>query len=89
MKRVDTPELMDTTPVPPDEMARTFNFLEFINSWFGGNGVMLRKLEAWSATWAPGHEITILDAGTGSADIPVAIAAWARRRGFRVRITGF
>ena len=87
MKRVNAPELMDGAPLPPAIMRDALWFLALSNRWFGGTGVILRRLEAWSGRWDPGREITILDAGTGAADIPVAIAAWADRRGFRVRIT--
>lgn len=88
MHRVDTPELMDTEPLPPATMARALGFLSMTNRWFGGASAVIGHLERWSSGWDPGREITILDAGCGAADIPSAAAHWARRRGFRVHITG-
>jgi 2-polyprenyl-3-methyl-5-hydroxy-6-metoxy-1,4-benzoquinol methylase len=78
-------EIMDTTPLAPTEMARTLDFLTLTNKCFGGAAVVTRYLDQWTSG---GEDVSILDVGTGAADIPLAIAAWARRRGVRVRILG-
>ena len=41
-----------------------------------------------SRSWPAGKTIRILDVGTGSADIPLGILKWARKRGFDIRVTG-
>jgi ubiquinone/menaquinone biosynthesis C-methylase UbiE len=49
----------------------------------------LAHLQSWSGQWphASSYEpLTILDVATGSADIPLAIARWAARRGRQVSI---
>jgi SAM-dependent methyltransferase len=84
--RFDAAELMDTEPLAADEMDRALGFLAMTNRWFGGTRVVLRRLEAWSRRWDPASTITLLDAGCGAADIPIAVARWARRRGFKVDI---
>lgn len=79
---------MDTAPLSVEEMRTTLGFLERTNRWCGGAGVVLGYLTAWSRRWPAGGTIRMLDVGTGSADIPVAIVAWARARGLNVAVTG-
>ena len=43
---------------------------------------------ASAGSWRPGERITIIDFATGSADVPLAVLRWARRRRFDVRIVG-
>lgn len=78
---------MDTRTYPPEVVRDTLNFLGLTHRRFGGNRVILRRFEEWSAAWRPGETVTVLDVGTGGADVPLALARWARRRGFRLRIT--
>jgi len=78
---------MDTVALPPPEMERALDFLALTNRAFGGTTVVLRRLRAWADGWPRDRELTILDAGCGEADIPVAVARWARDAGRRVAIT--
>ena len=78
-------EIMDTTPLSPTEMARTLDFLAMANKWFGGTAIITKYLDEWTE---PEKEISILDVGTGAADIPLVLATWARRRGIHVRVVG-
>ena len=55
-----------------------------INRLLGGTRAVLRTLDRLPL---PARSVDILDIGTGSADIPIAIDAWARRRSRTVRIT--
>lgn len=77
-------ELMDLPDADPDELRRTLQDLAWINRWSGGTRLVRRHL-ASLLDGRPGP-IRILDVATGSADIPRAIAGWARRRGLPVRI---
>jgi 2-polyprenyl-3-methyl-5-hydroxy-6-metoxy-1,4-benzoquinol methylase len=78
---------MDTLRLPPDVADRTLSFLEMTNRRFGGSGIVLRHLERWCDAWPAGETVTVLDVGTGAADIPRGIVAWAARRNVTVRIT--
>jgi 2-polyprenyl-3-methyl-5-hydroxy-6-metoxy-1,4-benzoquinol methylase len=80
-------EIMDTVTLAPAEMDRTLNFLALTNKWFGGTNVITRYLDEWIAS-NEHNPISILDVGTGGADIPLALVAWARRRHVRVRVVG-
>lgn len=78
---------MDSVPLSPEVMRETLRFLERTNRWFGGAGLVLGFLSRWCGGWPRGATIRILDVGTGGADIPVAIAEWARALGLHVAIT--
>jgi 2-polyprenyl-3-methyl-5-hydroxy-6-metoxy-1,4-benzoquinol methylase len=87
--RTNIPELMDTAPESAAAMSGALRFLELSNRWFGGSRLVLSHLATWAARW-PGavHPITVLDVGTGTADIPMALVRWARARGLRLAVTG-
>jgi len=57
-----------------------------VNRWLGGTGIALDFL-ADRAELTAGARATLLDVGTGTADIPLALAAWARTRSIDLRIT--
>src|SRR4051812_17279874 len=86
VERADRPELMDTEQLPLDVMKRTLKFLGLTNRYLGGSAVVLKHLKEWSRGWDKNKKISILDVGTGGAEIPIAIVQWARRAGFNVQI---
>ncbi|MBI3548867.1 MAG: methyltransferase domain-containing protein [Elusimicrobia bacterium] len=87
VSRLDAVEIMDTVELAEPELRDTLAFLQWLNRWFGGCAVVLRHLSEWSARWPQGRPVTILDVGTGSADIPLRILRWAKDKGFDVRVT--
>jgi ubiquinone/menaquinone biosynthesis C-methylase UbiE len=48
---------------------------------------LLKHLERWSVGWTPGEPVSLLDLGTGSADLPLEAVRWAHIRGIDLRIT--
>ena len=87
--RVDVPELIDTAPASRPSMRRALAFLAFTNRWCGGSRLIVRHLERWAPRWpAASDTISVLDVGTGTADIPRALVRWARSRGQRLTVTG-
>jgi len=82
------PELLD---LPPDtytreELEGALTDLARVNRHLGNDRAVLKRLAAMHAETT--HEgFTVLDVATGAADIPVAIAAWARQAKVRVGIT--
>lgn len=85
--RILTPEQMDSPSVAPEDLSHGLAYIRKVNRRFGGIEVVLRHFKAWSRHWPADKPITILDIATGSADIPLAIARWARSQGRQVRIT--
>jgi 2-polyprenyl-3-methyl-5-hydroxy-6-metoxy-1,4-benzoquinol methylase len=86
--RIDKPELMDTVTLSDAEMRQTLRYLARGNRQWGGSGMVISYLEKWTAGQPAGSAITILDVGTGAADIPIEIAKWARQKNLNVQITG-
>lgn len=73
-------ELLDDPVESRSVLAGAFADIEAANRYLGGTAAAARMLDAWGAR-------TVLDVGTGSADIPRALAAAARRRGRTLAIT--
>lgn len=87
-QRSSAKELMDTVPLSAPVVDETLRFLELTNRRFGGTALVLRYLRRWRANWTGERAITVLDVGTGAADIPRALVLWARAAGLEMRVTG-
>jgi len=89
--RTAAPELMDDPACAERELRAALQDLGRINSRFGAHAFasafLDRILPAWRARRTdPTTPLSVLDVATGGADIPIAVAAWAARRGIRARI---
>jgi SAM-dependent methyltransferase len=78
------PELLDGPLDDPDALRTNLRDLRRINRLAGGVDLSVRAVDALAAGTA---ELTILDVGTGGADIPIALLDDARRRSRRLRVT--
>lgn len=81
-------EWLDEPGADPVQLRKSLAFIRRVNRAFGYTHVILRELERFSANWKPGQTIRIIDVGTGSADIPIAILRWADRRKLNVSVVG-
>ncbi|HEX2188787.1 MAG TPA: methyltransferase domain-containing protein [Longimicrobiaceae bacterium] len=79
-------ERMDEPGVDRRELAVSLRDLRGVNRWLGGTRVVLHHLARLTAG-LPSPEFSVLDVATGSADIPLLVARWARGRGMRARVT--
>ncbi|HEX6040915.1 methyltransferase domain-containing protein [Longimicrobium sp.] len=79
-------EQMDEPGQDPAELGRSLADLRGVNRWLGGSRVVLRHLGRLVARH-PRPAYRVLDVATGSADIPLKVAAWARSKGLRMQIT--
>lgn len=84
---IDEDEWMDTRPFDPGEARRALYFLAKMNHRFGGVATALRPFVEWSRRWHRGEPVSLLDVGTGGADIPIALVKWARENGYSLRVT--
>lgn len=85
---------MDRPDVDPRALTAALDHVAAVNRWLGGRRALLGHLpEALGtalgeATTRDPRPLRVLDVGTGSADLPLAISSWARGRGLRLQITG-
>ena len=79
---------MDAPDVDAATLADSLRFIRRVNTLLGYTRATISHLDRFSRRWQPGQRITMIDFATGSADVPLAIVKWARRRGFDVRIVG-
>lgn len=72
--------------VPIEERARSLADVARLNAVFGGRRLTLRAMRRLVAALPRRRLLTVLDVGTGSADVPRAIVRWARRAGRPIRV---
>lgn len=77
-------EMMDAEEVDPAQLARSLADLRTVNRWLGGIRVALHALAPLLRDVR--GEASVLDVATGSGDIPIALARWARANGISVRV---
>jgi SAM-dependent methyltransferase len=80
-------ELLDLPDCAPELAASSYRFMETVNRWFGGIRAVLRFFEAELPQHRDNGHVRILDIGSGSCDIPLAVSRWARAQRFPLQIT--
>jgi SAM-dependent methyltransferase len=79
-------ELMDRHDVAPMQLGRSLRDLAAVNRWLGGRRTAV-ALVLDLAQRVPVRPVTVLDVGTGGADIPTALVGAGRRASIALRIT--
>jgi ubiquinone/menaquinone biosynthesis C-methylase UbiE len=86
MKRVNTPELLDTDDCPPEEVAASLRDMARINRWFGGVSTtveMVRRVaHATSIT-----RFSLLEVAAGLGELPEIAAQKLAREGITLEVT--
>lgn len=78
-------EMLDR-PVPFADRSRSLHDVARLNALFGGRSITLAHVRRVLERIPAGRAVTVLDVGTGGADIPRALVRWARRAGRRLRV---
>ncbi len=86
-RRIYQHEILDDHEPEQPVVDRIYAFLSMVNRHLGGAAATVARFEAFSRRWRPGQRIDVLDIASGAADIPRALIAWGRRRGFDVHVT--
>lgn len=77
--------MMDDFSIVDERLERGLRDLTKVNRWLGG----YRSITGVLASAADEEkELTVLDLGTGLADLPAHLVRWADRRGVTCRVTG-
>jgi len=79
-ERLYEEELLDAGEGTDDDVAGSLIDLRRINRFLGGRKVIMHAIETCLKRTGP-ERISLLDIGTGSADLPLAIAGNCRERG--------
>ena len=88
LPRTDQKELLDGSEWTPTELAGNFRDIERVNRYLGGVTLTVRAVSRVAESCKTSGMLSVLDVGTGSADIPVGVARWARKAHRPVAITG-
>jgi len=80
-------EILDDHEPEQAVVDKIYRFLSFVNRRLGGTRATLAQFDSFSRSWTPGERISVLDVASGAADVPRALIAWARARGFDLRVT--
>ena len=71
-------EFLDRADCDSALAAASYRFMETVNARFGGIRIVRRFLATQTAGRYTGAPFRILDIGSGSCDIPLAVSRWAR-----------
>lgn len=78
-------EMLDG-PAPFADLAESLTDVARLNALFGGRFITLTQVKYLLARVPRTRRITVLDVGTGGADIPRALVRWARRSRRPIRV---
>lgn len=84
--RLAATELLDRDGHDPNELAANLADIRRVNRLGGGTRVVLRHLRELVEPIPWERPVDVLDLGCGSGDIPLAVAAWLRRRNREARV---
>lgn len=84
-KRIYEEEMLDAGEGTDQDVARSLSDLRRINRFLGGRKVVLNALSS-CLDGAREESLSLLDVGTGSADIPMAVAGHCKSRGLQAFI---
>ena len=85
--RATETEFLDRPDCDPALAAASYRFMEAVNGRFGGIRVVQRFLSSETAGRTAGVPLRVLDIGSGSCDIPLAVSRWACRHDIPVHFT--
>ncbi|MGA2962165.1 MAG: hypothetical protein ABSD96_10875, partial [Candidatus Korobacteraceae bacterium] len=80
MKRTIDSELLDSDRGTPAEIAAALADIRRVNRWFGGVSTSERLVQRVVDEFAL-RRLDLLDVGSGSGDVPLAVASRFNRRG--------
>lgn len=83
--RSERAELMDDPSINAAELEQTVDHLARVNTVLGGHRPTVKGIEALAGDR---EELSVLDIGTGSGDVPKRLVKWAQSRGTKLRVTG-
>jgi SAM-dependent methyltransferase len=84
-RRLD-PEWMDRTDNTPEELNGALDDIRSVNRYLRGSRILVDAVRPFLLARKTGEPLSILDVGTGGADLPLDLVSEARRLGRPIRI---
>src|SRR5262245_41124958 len=78
-------EMLDR-PAPLADLRQCLSDVARLNALFGGRRLTVAGVRRLASALPVARRLTVLDVGTGGADIPRALVRWARRVGRPIRV---
>src|SRR5690242_8602100 len=73
-------------PAPLHDLEESLADVARLNALFGGRFLSVWHVKRLITALPPKRPVTVLDVGTGSADLPIALVRWARRARRAIRV---
>jgi SAM-dependent methyltransferase len=80
------PEWMDRDDNTPADLIGTLDDIRLVNRYLFGSSILVRAVRPFLSRLSRGETLSVLDVGTGGADLPLDLVGAARRMGRRIRI---
>jgi SAM-dependent methyltransferase len=80
------PEWMDRPDNPPEALTRALDDIRAVNRFLGGSATIVNAVRPYLMAQVGDRPLSVLDIGTGGADLPLDLVAAARRWGRPIRI---
>ncbi len=88
--RSEEAEIIDDFSLEGEAIEATYKSIEGVNTWLGGNLVLLNSLKKAIRFLGLEHKsVQLVDLGCGSGDGMVALARWARKNKLDLTIKGY
>lgn len=86
--RSKQPEIMDDQDLQGKKLQTVLEDLTTVNRWLGGNKVTINGVKRLLKDVPKEQEISIADVGCGNGTVLKGIAAWGRKNGYKLKLTG-
>jgi len=79
-------EWLDRTDNAPLDIVSTLDDIRLVNRYLFGSKILVRAVRPFLSELREGETLSVLDVGTGGADLPLDLVAEARRLGRKISI---
>jgi hypothetical protein len=86
MRRIVTPELLDSPDCPPREIQRSLRDLDRINRWFGGISTTRSLIERVAAATGK-KQFSLLEVAAGHGEVPRIAGQQLAHQGITLQVT--
>ena len=86
MRRIVTPEILDSDGCPPHEVEASLRDMGLVNRWFGGVSTTRSMIERVALTSGRNH-FSLLEVAAGLAEVPGIVAQQLARKGITLDVT--